>query len=295
METAEELESALEHIRGEREFAVDTESNSLYVYQERVCLVQVSTASRNFVFDPFKLKDMSPLGDVMENPDIRKFFHGADYDIGSLRRDFKYRFVNIFDTMVAARLLGLPELGLAALARQFLGVELDKKFRKSDWGARPIPQSHLVYLVEDSEFLLDIGHRLQGMLDEQGLTEKAEQQFEKLTQRAPIPRMCDTTSMWRVKGVRVLDRRQRAVFYKLFEWRESEARARDLPPFKVVGAKTLIEIAKAPKVTRENLRSITGVSELVYRRHGAALLQAAKDGRNFPMKLVPHPNDKKKR
>lgn len=289
VQTREELGSAIRHLRFASECAVDMESNSLYSYQERVCLIQVSTSSRNYIFDPIMYSDMSAFGEITANSRIRKYLHGADYDIGSMKRDFGYEFRNIFDTMVAARMLGMPEIGLAALVKHFVGVGLDKKFRKSNWARRPIPPSHFVYLVKDTEYLIEVGHNLGEMLDEVGMMEKARREFRELSNRKPIARVSATSSMWKVKGVRKLERNQLPVFYKLYQWREREARERNLPPFKVMSPKTLLDIAKLPKHNRTTILGVAGVTDLVYQRYGRAILRAAKEGKSFSPKRVPPP------
>ena len=131
------LRDAVARLRLAPVLGVDTESDSFHHYQEKVCLVQISDLSTDYVIDPLAVSDMSPLGELFANPDVVKIFHGADYDVVSLKRDFGYRFSNLFDTMIASQFLGLPRIGLADLIHQYFGHVIDKKYQRHDWAERP--------------------------------------------------------------------------------------------------------------------------------------------------------------
>ncbi|MEW5945128.1 MAG: ribonuclease D [bacterium] len=284
-----ELEDAVERLASAGECAVDTESNSLYAYQERVCMIQVSTADANFLIDPLKTGEVPQLGKIMSDAGMRKYMHGADYDIGCMKRDFGFEFRNVFDTMTAAKLLKLPRISLAFLVEHFAGVKLSKKLRKSDWGKRPIPPGHLVYLARDTEYLIEVGRRLDAMLKDAGVEGKAAEEFRAVESRAALPLVRDTSSMWNVKGVFSLDKKHIPVFYRLYQWREREARRRDVPPFKVLGHATLLYVARLERCDENALAKAPGVTRLVMRRYGAAILNAAREGVKTPLSRVPRP------
>src|SRR5512133_1809833 len=114
----------VEKLAGFPSLSVDTESNSLHAYQEQVCLIQFSTADVDYLVDPLALPDLSLLGPILANPQIEKIFHAAEYDLICLRRDFNFQFANIFDTMVAARVLGRPAVGLGSLLEAEFGISV---------------------------------------------------------------------------------------------------------------------------------------------------------------------------
>src|SRR5688572_19484540 len=145
--------------------AVDTESNSLHAYRERVCLIQFSIPEVDFVVDPFAVKeDLSSLAPVFADPKIEKIFHAAEYDLICLRRDFGFQFANLFDTMQAARILGYPFVGLDNILLEKFGVRIDKKHQKANWGARPLTSQQIDYARQDTHYLFQLRDLLESLL-----------------------------------------------------------------------------------------------------------------------------------
>ena len=144
--------------------AFDLEADSMYHFQEKVCLIQIATDTVTLVIDPLKLDDLSPLKPVMANPRIRKVLHGADYDIRSLYRDFNIAVRNLFDTELASRFLGIRESGLDAVLQARFGVHLDKKYQRKDWSKRPLPQAMMDYAAGDVHHLLPLAALLENEL-----------------------------------------------------------------------------------------------------------------------------------
>jgi ribonuclease D len=144
--------------------AVDTEANSMHHYPERVCLVQVATPDATHLLDPLALRDLTPLGAVLANPGVLKLLHGADYDIRGLNRDWGLTVANLFDTHVAARILGRERLGLAALLQELLDIEIpkDRKIQRADWSKRPLDDHALQYAAADVCHLFSLHDALTG-------------------------------------------------------------------------------------------------------------------------------------
>ena len=140
---------------------VDIEADSMFHYQEKVCLIQISTTSCNILLDPLSLVDLSHLSSIFTDPNIRKVFHGADYDIRSLYRDFGIEVNALFDTQIAARFLGIKETSLAYLLKERFGVTVEKKYQKRDWSKRPLPAAMLAYAVQDTCHLLPLSRILE--------------------------------------------------------------------------------------------------------------------------------------
>jgi ribonuclease D len=161
--TPEELGRLAQRLRGQPAIALDTEADSLYHHREKVCLVQLAAASGEAVLvDPLALRNLEPLRDVLADPRTVKVLHGADYDVTSLKRDFGFTFASLFDTMLASRLLGLPEVGLQAVLRNELGIALSKASQKDDWSVRPLTPLQEHYALADVRHLLALYERLTG-------------------------------------------------------------------------------------------------------------------------------------
>ena len=132
------LVAAAERLAGAPVIGVDTEADSFHAFKEKVCLVQLSDLENDYIVDPLKVSDMSPLAPIMADPNTVKVLHGADYDIVSLKRDFGYQFDNVFDTMISAQFLGFDKVGLADLIKRFFGHTIDKQYQRHDWAKRPL-------------------------------------------------------------------------------------------------------------------------------------------------------------
>jgi ribonuclease D len=260
--------------------AVDTESNSLFAYRERVCLVQISTARTDYLVDPLAI-DISPLGELFSSPKIEKVFHAAEYDIICLRRDYHFTFNNIFDTMVAARLLKKPALGLASFLEEEYGVAVDKRHQRANWGERPIKTSMLEYARMDTHYLIPLRKLRAAELKDTGLWELAQEDFKRLTDsNGTLPGRPDC---WSVAGREVLGPEQLAVLQGIVEYRERFASQVDLPLFKVLGDQVLVDLAKAMPKSRKVLLESGILSEKQFHRHGVELLDVIRRSANDPV------------
>src|ERR1700675_858798 len=162
--------------------AVDTESNSLHAYRESVCLIQFSTSAADYIVDPIRLPGLNPLAPFFANPDQQKVFHAAEYDLICLRRDYHFEFANIFDTMSAARTLGWPQVGLAAILDTHFGVKMNKKYQCADWKRRPLTPEQLDYARLDTHYLVALRDRQLQALTESGHWPEAHEEFARLAQ-----------------------------------------------------------------------------------------------------------------
>ncbi len=273
------LAALVDVLRSEPVIALDTESNSFHVYRERVCLLQLSTRSGDFVVDPLAVSP-APLAEVL--CDGREtVLHGADYDVRCLRREYGWRLPRLFDTMAAARRLGRAGLGLAALVEAQFGVRLSKTFQRADWGRRPLTREELTYAALDTHYLLPLYDALTSELGARGALDEARREFERIASVEPRERVFDPEAWRRLKGARDLDAPGRAVLRALWNAREEQARALDRPPFKVLAEQAMLELARRRPVGDEALGRIPGVTASVLRRMGPALraaLDAAVDG-----------------
>jgi ribonuclease D len=244
------------------------------------------TSQGIYLIDPLALggpAELAPLAPVFASKKIRKIFHAAEYDLYVLKRDCSFEFENLFDTMVSAQLLGYPAVGLAALAKRHFGVSLPKDEQRSDWSARPLRENQLVYAAADVTYLVRMAETLEAQLRELGRFEWAEQEFEALMRRKWPVREFDDGGYLRIKGAKALDATSLAVLRELYLMRDARAREVDRPPFKVLGNRTLMEIAQLQPTQQNDLAGIKGVTELILRRLGREILAAIGRGQ-----LAPH-------
>ncbi len=274
------LKQLVKKLRNEPLLAVDTESNSLYAYQERVCLVQLSTRTADYIIDPLRIADMSPLGELLANPKIEKIFHAAEYDLMCLKRDYGFKIVNLFDTMIAARVCGVKALGLNRLLAEYCGVDADKSHQRDDWGQRPLSDEGLLYAQMDTHYLPTLRDKLIEVLAEHGRTEEALETFAEAAEVIPPDHTFDPEGYWRMAIPAGLNKRQSAMLRELYLLREEMAKERDCPPFKVFADKMLLAIADAAPRNTNELERVRGLPYAIAHRYSQELLDAVERGRH---------------
>jgi ribonuclease D len=237
------LAELLERVGTAAKVALDTEADSLHHYFEKVCLIQLSLGAEHYLVDPLGGLDLSGLLEALaEKPLI---FHGADYDLRLMRRSMGFRpRRDIFDTMIAAQLLGFEQIGLAALIVKYFGITVGKAGQKSDWSRRPLSESQLRYAVNDTRFLERLADRMRGELDHRrrlAWHKESCQAMVRSTERDPAR---DPESDWRLKGAGQLTRRQLGYLRELWRWRDQQARSADLPAFRILGNEEITALVR---------------------------------------------------
>ncbi len=258
------------------EIAVDMEMDSLHHYREKVCLVQVSTRQQSWLIDPLALTSLEPLAAPLANPDIIIVMHGSDYDIRSLHRDYGIEVTNLFDTMIAARFLGITEFGLAALLKARFGIELDKKYQKADWSKRPLSREMCAYAAADTSDLLPLYDQFRAELEQKNRLAWLEEEGRALCQARISEK--DGPLFLYCKGAGKLRGRTLAVLEELLQLRDRQAELLDRPPFKVLSADTLIEIAENRPQSLYELSLYKGMTPGQLQRHGSSMLSAIERG-----------------
>lgn len=287
VESPESLAACAEALSRAPVVGVDTEADSFHHYQEKVCLLQLSDLDTDYVIDPLSVPDLSPLGPIFANPEQVKIFHGADYDVVSLKRDFGFQFANLFDTMIASQFAGLPRVGLADLIETWFGHVIDKKYQRHDWASRPLLPEHLDYARGDTHFLPALRDVLMHRLRLLGRLGPVMEECEILAGRSWQGRGRQPGDVWRVKGIRQLDAEGQRVLRALFEYREAEAKAMDRPVFKVIPDPILLDIAHHRPTTLDALAERLRRGSPLLRRHGARLVEAVSAGLADPTPLAP--------
>lgn len=258
--------------------AVDTESNSLYAYQEQVCLIQFSTREKDILIDPLRLPDLSPLGPIFKSEKIMKVFHAAEYDLICLFRDYGFKFNFLFDTMIAARTLGYLKIGLGSLLEKFFDIQVEKKYQRANWGQRPLKPEMLEYARLDSHYLIPLAEILQKELREKGRWELAREDFTRLTKNIEDTTESSKDDFWKLHGARDLNPRQAAVLKSIYQYRESQAEKQNRPPFKVISHQALVSIAKKQPESLDRLVETTSLNQRLVKRYGRDLLEAIREG-----------------
>jgi ribonuclease D len=285
------LEPAMERIVAQEVIAVDTEADSLHSYFDKVCLVQLSIPGEDFIIDPLAPVNLAKFGEVLGNPAITKVFHGGDYDLRIMNRDFGFVVRNLVDTSIAAQLLGYPAFGLAALLDRHFGVKLNKVHQRADWSMRPLSPDMLAYAAMDTHYLAALADKLRDELTALGRWEWALEEFSRL-EAVRYREADEDAEPWRkTKNISGLDRRSLAVLRDLHQWRDSLARRADRPPFKIIGNDAIVEIAKAKPQTTRDLTGVKTVSRYHSDRYGRDLVQAVRRAMEIPEEELPERNE----
>jgi ribonuclease D len=243
IDTDAKLAALLPVIQSAHWLALDTEADSLHAYPEKVCLIQISTVAGDELIDPLGELNLDPLLEALNAHEL--IMHGADYDLRMLRKHHEFVPSAIFDTMLAARLLGERQFGLGSLVGKLLGAKLDKGPQKADWARRPLTARMETYAFKDTHYLKPLADKLKLELQQKGRLTWHQESCARLIVETSQPPVVDADFVWRVKGSSRLGRPALAVLRELWRWREREAVAANRPPFFVLTHEKLVAIAAA--------------------------------------------------
>ena len=289
----------MNHLSRQSIIALDTESDSLFRYYPKVCLIQITSFADplapdprqvvDYLVDPLRCPEVKLLELILADPAIEKIIHAAENDMVTLQRSYGFTFQNIFDTQLAARVLGWPRVGLAAILEEQFGVISDKRMQRTDWGKRPLTPQQIAYAQMDTHYLPALQQVLVAELQARGRWEEAREAFSQLSRLRPDSRNDATRSFWQMKGVRDLPTSLLGPLAALWSWREAEAQRKDLPPFKILNDDVLIALAQQRPNSLAKLQETRGVSTQLASAQGAALLQALEEGSRRPPPPPPAP------
>jgi len=244
-----ELADLIRQVQAADRVALDTEADSLHSYREKLCLIQISSPSTekpcqedDFIVDPLGKLDLEPLRCALQPREI--VLHAADYDLRMLRRGLNFTASRIFDTVIAARLLGIREFSLGALVKRFFGVELHKHSQKANWALRPLPPRMLKYAADDVHYLLPLAAKLEEELHRVQRRDWFRQSCERAIELAAAERERIQDELWRIGGAGALDPHTGAVLRALWKWREGEAEMADRPAFHILQNRELLNAAE---------------------------------------------------
>ncbi len=268
----------VEELSREPIIAVDTEANGLYAYREQVCLIQFSTPSTDYLVDTLTLDDLTPLAGIFENADIEKVFHASEYDLIILHQDFGFSVSNLFDTMIAARILGWNAVGLGSILEDRFGIKVNKKYQRANWGQRPIPKEMMTYAQIDTHFLLALRDQMESELRGSERWSLAVEDFRRCSKVNSLNHRNGNGECFRVKGAHDLSPQRAAVLRELCIFRDRKARSLDRPLFKVISDKALLNIAESTPASQKELGKIPGISKRQVNWLGDGILASVKRG-----------------
>src|SRR3989344_4882029 len=215
IDTSDALEAAARAWNKVKHLAVDIEcENNLHHYGAYISLIQISDGKHNWLIDVLTLRDIKPLIDVFHNPDVEKIFHDIGFDFRILYDMFKCHPKPVFDTQIAALLLGKENIGLGSLLEKYLGIKKESKFQMADWTKRPLSEKMLSYAAQDTFYLIQLRSILQKELKEKGRWKWAEEEFKDLEAQTFTYKEQGYLDL---KGIRELSEKQLGIAKQLFQ------------------------------------------------------------------------------
>jgi ribonuclease D len=286
IDTASGLENVALLLKKEKIVAIDLEADSMFHFKEKVCLVQIATKRINVIIDTLQIKDLSLLKPFFANRDIKKIFHGADYDVRSLYRDFRIKINNLFDTQIACMFSGIKGTGLDAVLQQRFKIKLDKRFQKKDWSKRPLPDEMIEYAACDAIYLLPLSAMLEKELAEKGRLSWVYEECAILSKVRP-PTLNSDPLYLKFKGSGRLNRRCLAVLEYLLQSRRKIAKKKDKPLFKIFSNNSMIKLAEAKPANLRQLKKTNTLSVRQIDMYGNVLVEAINKALNIPENKLP--------
>jgi ribonuclease D len=280
------IDRFLDEISHVQELALDTEGASFHRFLDRIYLLQISTRDRSAIIDPLPIGSPEKLGKLLLDRNVETVFHDADYDLRLLHQDYGWHVTNLFDTRIAAQLLGIKSFGLAALLEQFFDVKLDKKHQRADWSMRPLTPDMLEYAAQDTRYLLQLRDQMKSELQRRGRWHWAEEEFARL-EGTRWEAEEEMESFLRLKGARDLTRRELAVLREVVNWRDTVAAQLDRATFRVMGNEVLLELARRSPRSVSELSAIKGMPKGMVERGGADIVASVRRGMEAPEEELP--------
>lgn len=289
IDTSSKMEEAKEDISASSIICVDTEYDSFRYFREVLCLIQIEAEKRTYLFDPLNGLSFSFLGKIFADTAILKIMHAGDNDIRILKRDYGFEFNNIFDTHIAAALLGCHYLSLSALIGQYLGIDLkkDKKMQRSKWETRPLTDEQIHYAVQDTAYLKDLYYRLEYEIERNGFKRKAAKAFEKIAAVQWTEKSFNPHGHKHIKEYPSLSAHQKQYLLNLYRWRFQKAKETNIARFRILPDQALVDLAKIEPSTIEMLENSGILSPEKIKLYGYEIIEnlAMTNGRNNFNKL----------
>lgn len=287
IDSSEALDSLCQQLSGSRWLAVDTEFLREKTYYPQLCLIQIANDDVIACVDPLAISDLTPLLDILYNPQTTVVFHAARQDLELLYLIKGELPPALFDTQLAATVLGYgDQIGYANLVKQCLDVDLDKAHSRTDWTKRPLDQAQIDYAADDVRYLRDIYQILKQQLADKNRLHWLDDDFATLSN--PITYQPDPDNIWRkVKGAGRLKGVQLAVLKQLAAWRENRAVKANRPRRWMLKDEIMIDLAKLGPETLDKFKLVRGLENSTIERHGKTILSEIKHAKALPKDAWP--------
>lgn len=292
--TTENLQSFIQKISAAKWIAIDTEFLREKTYYAKLCLIQVEAEGYRACIDPLNISDMSVFYDVLHNPEVVKVLHAAHQDLEILMQLTGNVPAPIFDTQVAASVLGLgDQMGYARLVEDMLGVSLAKTQSRTDWSKRPLKPAQLEYAIDDVRYLAQIYPKMLNLLENQSRLHWLEKDFARATN--PETYAINPYQRWKkVRGNQVLKRPQLSVLRELAAWREERAEKSDRPRKWILSDEILLDLSRQQPSNASEIGDIRGINPERTSSNHDIWLELIKKGQNKPESEWPElPRSKK--
>lgn len=282
------LAQACQHWASKPWLALDTEFIREKTYYPQLCLVQIGDIDQAICIDTLAIKDLSPLWELLGQTHILKVLHSASQDLEIFWHQTGQLPSPLFDTQIAASLMGLgDQISYAKLVDSLLSVQLDKSHTRTDWAKRPLDHGQLRYAADDVIYLARAYERLHDQLARAGRLDWLHEDFIALANGknySPAPE-----TVWqRLKNLSQLkSRRELAIAQTLSAWRENTAMRANRPRRWILADEIIIDCARRPPKNSEALAQIRGLKPEQVERHGTAILAAIREGQAMPEEARP--------
>ncbi len=282
----DKLAEACNQLSSQKIIAVDLEADSMYCFSEKICLIQIADREQAYLIDPFEISDMTPFIRVLESPVIIKVFHGSDFDVRSLDRQWQARIQNLFDTQIACKFLNIEKHGLGDLLEKFFQISVDKRFQKSNWARRPLPEDMIAYALTDVTRLIELHDILVEKLGEAKRLEWAKEEC-KMQTKVHYEDPHTPPLFKKFKGAGKLDKRSLAVLENLLLFRQDMARKKDLPLFKIMSNSAILEMTRLRPKNTDQLIHKKIFSTKQAGMYGNGCIEAIKQAMDIPDDHLP--------
>jgi ribonuclease D len=280
VDTPQKRRQASEDISAAPEVAIDTEYDSLRYFRDKLCLIQIGTEERTYLFDPLDKKlEFSFLGKICRSPAQVKILHAGDNDIRILKRDYGFEFRNVFDTQRAASLLGSELLALSTVIETYLGISLNKtkRLQRSRWENRPLTEEQIEYAVRDTSFLIDLYRIMKPEIASRGLEAQARKAFTAVSQARWNEKAFDERSLRGIKGYQDLQDLQKRRLKALYRWRFERARETNTPRFMILSDQNLLDIARSGVESVRTLEELCGLTNQKAEVYGPEIMEVLEE------------------
>lgn len=279
VDSPKNLELALFNLKNSSVLSVDTESSGYFTYYARVCLIQITAKGKNYIIDPLRIENISSLGEVFADPKILKIFHSAQDDIKALKRDFGFEFVNVADTMLSSRYLGMEHNSLSALVEHYHKKILAKEYQKSNWELRPLKRDQLEYAALDTAYLESIWEKMEKELRDRGLLEEAMSEFAFVAQEDATIKEESGFNLARFPNIASITPLDRGKIEVILNFREEKAKRLNRAAFRVLNNEAITKLI-GTEMIEDNFIATLG------KKDGSELFQIMKESKIEPIETT---------